>query len=528
MIGWAALLYFAATLGIGFWAKRRTRGAADFFVAGRALGLGVVVLATMSTAFSGFAFIGGPGLVYRMGVSSLMICLSVGFTAALLVWTAGGRLARLAAARETLTLADALGARFGSPLPGAAAAVATVVGSIGYLGAQALALGLAIQGAFGLEARLGTAALPAATAIGVAILVVYTVAGGMVASAWTDVLQGGIMLLCGVGVFAVALGAVGGPSGLIAAIGGSEAFGTRFLEPLGARPAIGLGFYLLFGLGVLGQPHLLQKFLMLRDPGRLPAMPLLLAGSQTLCLLLWAGIGLAVPALVVTGRLAPLASPDAATPTFLAEVAPRPLAALVLAGVLAAIMSTADSIASVVAAALARDLPRAFGRPVADELRVGRWAIAATLVVAAGVALLYGDLVALLGTLSYGALAASLTPVFALGLAWPRATARAATASIAAGLGVHLALEAIARIAHPAFLAAPASAALLGLVAGLVVLVAVSFADRSERPALAPEIATALDQGADTAEKFRTTVADAPAARSKRAPRPGGSDPPNP
>ena len=223
MIGWAALLYLAATLAIGFWAKRRTRGAADFFVAGRALGLGVVVLATMSTAFSGFAFIGGPGLVYRMGVSSLTICLSVGFTAALLVWTAGGRLARLAAARETLTLADALAARFASPLPGAAAAVATVVGSIGYLGAQALALGLAIQGAFGLEARLGDASLPVATAIGVAILVVYTVAGGMVASAWTDVLQGGIMLVCGVGVCAVALGATGGLSGMLDSIATSDA-----------------------------------------------------------------------------------------------------------------------------------------------------------------------------------------------------------------------------------------------------------------------------------------------------------------
>ncbi len=493
MIGGAALAYLAATLAIGLWAKRRTRNPADFFVAGRGLGLGVVVLATMTTAFSGFAFIGGPGLVYRLGVSALMICMSVGFTAALLVWTAGGRLARLAAARETLTLSDALAARFGRRAPGTAAAVAIVVGSIGYLGAQALALGIALDGAFGLEARLGTAALPLATALGVAILVAYTVAGGMVASAWTDVLQGAIMLVCGIAVFAVALDAGGGARGIVAAIEGSEAFGPRFFDPLGTSPALGLGFYLLFGLGVLGQPHLLQKFLMLRDPGKLPAMPLLLAGGQTLCLLLWAGIGLAVPALVATGRLAPLASPDGATPTFLLEIAPSPLAGLVLAGVLAAIMSTADSIASVVAAALARDLPRALGRPVADELRFGRWATAAVLVLSAGVALAYGDLVALLGTLSYGALAASLTPVFALGLAWRRATARAATASIATGLSVHFALEALSRLAQPAWLAAPATAALLALFAGLVVLVAVSLADPGPRLALAPEVEAALE-----------------------------------
>jgi len=493
MIGAAALLYLLATLAIGLWARRRTGSPADFFVAGRRLGLGVVVLATMSTAFSGFAFIGGPGLVYRLGVSALMICLPVGFTAALLVWTAGGRLARLAAARPTLTLADALGARFDSPWPGAAAAVAVVVGSIGYLGAQGLALGIALEGAFGLEARLGGAALPAATALGVAILVAYTVAGGMVASAWTDVLQGTIMLLCGVAVCAVALDATGGLAALLGAIERSEAFGARFLEPLGASPASGLGFYLLFGLGVLGQPHLLQKFLMLRDPGRLSAMPLLLAGGQTLCLLLWAGIGLAVPALVVSGRLAPLAAPDGATPAFLAEVAPAPLAALVLAGVLAAIMSTADSIASVVAAALARDLPRAFGRPLVDELTAGRWATAGALTLSALVAIGYGDLVALLGTLSFGTLAAALTPVFAVGLAWRRASARAATASILTGLGAHLLLETVARLARPAWLAAPATAPLVAFAAALAVLVAVSFADRAARPALAPEVAAALD-----------------------------------
>jgi Na+/proline symporter len=70
----ATLLYFAVCLGLGVWALRRTRSARDFWVARQGLGVVVTGLATMAAAFSGFVFLGGPGLTYRMGLSSLFIC----------------------------------------------------------------------------------------------------------------------------------------------------------------------------------------------------------------------------------------------------------------------------------------------------------------------------------------------------------------------------------------------------------------------------------------------------------------------
>ena len=74
-------LYMGSCVLIGLWAMRRTRSASDFFMAGRDLGVMVTAMAVFSSTLSGFGFVGGPGLVYRMGMSSvwMVICVSIGF-----------------------------------------------------------------------------------------------------------------------------------------------------------------------------------------------------------------------------------------------------------------------------------------------------------------------------------------------------------------------------------------------------------------------------------------------------------------
>jgi Na+/proline symporter len=174
-------------------------------------------------------------------------------------------------------------------------------------------------------------------------------------------------------------------------------------------------------------------------------MPLVLGASQTVCLLIWVGVGLTVPALVAEGRMLPLDRPDDATMRFLLDLTPDLVAGLALAGALAAIMSTSDSFLNIGAAALVRDLPRLVGRPIQRQLLWGRVATAGVALAATGLALAYGDLIALLGTFAFGTLAAALAPALAVGLNWPRVTAAAATASIATGLGLNLALELLQR-----------------------------------------------------------------------------------
>ena len=110
--------------------------------------------------------------------------------------------------------------------------------------------------------------------LGLAVLLAYAVLGGMIAGAYTDVVQGTLMLGAALAVFAQSLRVTGGWSELTRSITESEAFGPSFLEPLGRTPVFtAFGFLFVFGVGVLGQPHMLHKFFMLRDVRKLKWMP---------------------------------------------------------------------------------------------------------------------------------------------------------------------------------------------------------------------------------------------------------------
>jgi Na+/proline symporter len=226
---------------------------------------------------------------------------------------------------------------------------------------------------------------------------------------------------------------------------------------------------------------MVHKFLMLKRVDQLKWMPLVLGGSQVVCLLIWVGIGLVVPALVAAGRMAPLENPDGATLQFLLGFVPEALAGVVIAAALAAIMSTADSFLNIGAAVLVRDVPRLLGRPVRRQLAAGRVATVILALFAASLALGYGDLIALLGTFAFGTLAAALAPALAVGMSWSRVGPMAASASIATGLVVNLGLEIWTRVqtvpegasgalhgfAIPSAVALAASFSVLGLVTWL-------------------------------------------------------------
>lgn len=478
-----ALAYIAAVIAIAVWAARRTHDSRDFFIAGQRPGLLVTALATAASAFSGFVFLGGPGLTYRLGAASFFICVSVGFTPALLCWTVGRQLRDLASDGDVYTVPDAFLRRYDSRLASGLAAVAVLVGTVGYLGAQLLALGVVVDALFGLRGLLGPAGPTVALGLGLAVVLFYSAVGGMVAGVYTDVLQGGLMMIGAVAVFATAWRRVGGWESATDSLAGSAEFGSRFLDPLGIEPTTALGFFVIFAVGTLGQPHMLHKFYMLRDPRRLKWMPLALGSAQSLCLLIWIGLGLAVPALVAGGRMAPLADPDQAAPTFLLDYTPDLLAGLAFAAVLAAIMSTADSFLNIGAAALVRDLPRALGRPpLARELAWGRLATVGLGLAAAAVAWGYGDLIALLGTFAFGTFAAALAPALAVGLNWSRVDARAAVASLATGLVLNLGLELWGRSSLPPILPAGVLPSAVALSASFVVLFLATALHRVSRP----------------------------------------------
>ena len=209
-------------------------------------------------------------------------------------------------------------------------------------------------------------------------------------------------------------------------------------------PLAALSFFFVFGLGSLGQPHVVHKFYMLRDPRKLKWYPLLVTGAFIMATLLFFGVGVAVKALVVGGAMPPLANADEATPIFLLGYTPIFLAAIVFSSVAAAIMSTVNSFMNIGAAAITHDLPVALGQKVGNELLWGRISTVAISIAAAFTAQVSGTLVAFLGIFGWGLFASTLVPALAIGLNWQGATRAGAIASIGTGLVLTLLFETLA------------------------------------------------------------------------------------
>jgi Na+/proline symporter len=430
-----AVVYFAIVSVIGVWAMRRTRTASDFFVAGGGIGLIALTLAAMSATLSGFAFIGGPGLVYRSGIGAMFLLLPAAVTASMTAWALAKRLRLLHEVRGLITIPDAIGARYRSPAAQGLSATALLVAVVGYMATNILALGLVVNAIFGIGVTAGIW-------LGMGVVLAYSAAGGIIAGVYTDVFQGTLMAFASVLVFLFTLQAGGGMEGISRTILAAD---PAFMGPFGHMgPLAALSLFFVFGLGSMGQPHVIHKFYMLRDPRRLKWYPLLVTTALIVTMLLYFGVGVAVKALVVEGRMAPLANPDDATPLFLLHFTPVLLAALVFSGVAAAIMSTMNSFMNIGAAAITHDLPVALGRRFGNELLVGRLSTIGISVAAALLAQLSGTLVAFLGIFGWGLFASTLVPALAVGLNWEGATREGAIASIATGLGITLGFETLA------------------------------------------------------------------------------------
>lgn len=473
VIAGVGLAYFAACAAIGAWATRRTRTARDFFVAGEGIGLWALALSTMAATLSGFAFIGGPGLVYATGIGAMYLVLPAAITNSMGAWVLAKRMRLLAEARGLITVPDAIGARYRSRLAHGLAAAALIIATVGYMATNLLAMGLVIDAIF-------STGLLAGIWIGMLIILAYSATGGIMAGIYTDMFQGALMALASALVFVYALRSGGGMGGLSQAVLAAD---PRWLGPWGHMlPLAALSLFFVFGFGSLGQPHVIHKFYMIRDPRRLRWYPLLMTLSLMLTLLLYFGVGFAVKALVARGALPPLARADDATPTFLLHYTPVLLSAMVFAGVAAAIMSTVNSFMSIGAAAITHDFPLVFRRPLANELRWGRVATIVISVLAALVAQLSGTLVALLGIFGWGLFASTLVPALAIGLNWKGATRQGAVASIVTGLLLTLTLETLAFFR---LVAVPAGVTIAGLslVASLLMFFLVSWLTRRDAEA---------------------------------------------
>lgn len=454
------MVYMLACIAVGLWAMRRTRNSGDFFMAGRHLGAFVTSMAVFSSTLSGFGFVGGPELVYRMGMSSIwmIICVTIGY--ALSFYLLGKRLRLFAEVYESLSLPDVIAARYRSQTTRLLSSIAILGGVIGYLASQMKAMAVVLKSIVEensflmgvirenslltwllLDGSRDAVTMEATIAVSCAVLVFYCVTGGIIASVYTDVFQGTIMVVAAVLVFFTAATTVdGGFSEMSRTIMADD---PEAMGPWGTLGMMGcLSWYFLFALGGAGQPQVITKIMMnrrVRDARTI--LPVSMAG-YAVSALLWVSIGLAMRTLVLQGRHPELESSGEAATAFLQSYAHPLLAGVVFAGLFAAIMSTADGFLSVGTAAIVRDLPKSLlNRPLKNELLFARVATVVLAVAASLFALKSGiSLIALLGAYGWGIFASALVPAVAIGLNWKRGTALAASASMITALSINIAV----------------------------------------------------------------------------------------
>ncbi|MDH3643939.1 MAG: sodium/proline symporter [Gammaproteobacteria bacterium] len=414
------VVYMAVLLGIGWWARGRVADNAGYFIGERSLGAWVAALSYAAGSSSAWSILGVSGIAYSQGISAVWL-LPGTLTGHVLAWFwLGLRLREQSHQHRWVTLNDLIVKDV--PEPARSRILLLAAGIIAF--AFLFYVAAQFQGAANTFTEVFHVEFSSALVIGATIVVAYTLLGGFWAVSVTDSLQAMLMLAAAVLLPVLAVAELGGIDGLRLQL--SAVSTPAQLSLTGANSgwlAAGFGLGMLsIGFGPLGQPHLLNRLMALRDVrsfqrARLVAMfwfVVVLGGMFVL--------GLAGH--VIAGQID---DPERLFFVLTDSLLPPVLAGMVIAAVLSAIMSTADSQLLVAASAVSHDLLRR------DSLVLSRLIVVVVGVLAALVALLLPEAIFSRVLFAWNALGAAFGPVvIARVLGW-RVRPLAVGAALASG-----------------------------------------------------------------------------------------------
>ena len=411
-------LYVALITAVGLAIGRRVSGTRDFFVAGRALGPGLLLATLLAANIGAGSTVGAAGLGYANGIAAWWWVGSAGIGTLVLALWLGPRVWRVAREHSLRTVGDYLEHRYG-PSVRAAMAALLWLGTLAILAGQLIAMAWILEVVAGAPKWLGAVA-------GGAVMTVYFVAGGLLGSAWVNLVQL-VVLMVGF-LIAVPL-AVGGAGGATAVLEIARE-GPGHLDFM-SNGASGWMYLVLLAPAFIVSPGILQKIFGARDVRTVR----LGVGACGVALMLFAVLP---PALgMVAHAVAPgLENPEWALPVVLTEGVPAWVGLLGLAAVLSAEISSADAILFMLATSLSKDLYKRFVKPAATDRQVLRVARATAVVGGlAGVvlAVVLPNVVGAL-TIFYALLGVSLFVPVVAGLHSRRPGSAEALAAAAAGV----------------------------------------------------------------------------------------------
>lgn len=420
------VLYNAVLIGVGLWARGRNRDVADFYLAGRGLGPWIAAISASASSSSAWTLLGVSGAAYAWGLPALWLFpATVGGFLLNWIWVAP-RLQKLASAEGAVTLSAVIapvGLGDSRRVVLRAAAAIIVFCFVFYVASQFEAAGKAFESTFALSKE--TSIL-----IGAGIVLAYTLLGGFWAVSVTDCVQGLLMVIAAIVLPFVAVIAVGGVDSLIGGLLMDDGAGS----PTAFLSGVMVFFFVLgllgIGIGYPGQPHVVNRFMALRDEKSLR--------QGRVIAIAWAVIVYAgMLTLGLSARLLLTDFGDSEQVMFrmAGDLLPPVVAGVMLAAVLSAIMSTADSQLLVAASAISYDWNLADGNPDGG-LKKTRTTVVVVLLLATVLALVWRADIFSRVLFAWSALGAAFGPILIMRLIGRSVSAQGTLAAMLSGFGL--------------------------------------------------------------------------------------------
>ena len=427
------IFYLVVILVVGFITYSINKSHKDFFIAGRKLNPWVVAFSERASGESAWLLLGLPGAAYASGLLEFWSALGC-VSGIIFYWFFIARPLREETEKvEAFTVPTFLAARFkkGQPAIRVLATFIIVFFFIFYLSAQFNGAGKILNVTFGIDKTMGMV-------IGAVVIVFYTMMGGFFAVAWTDLVQGIIMIgtlvvLPLVGLLELMEMNEGGEifSGLKASAdpsflsfrGGASGWAAAALVVSG----------LSWALGYMGQPHLLTRFMAIKNAAKIK-----ISRRIAIAWVIPAFSGAVLMGIVGAGLYGQgvFSDVEELMPYLANKLLPAWLAGIFVSGAIAAMMSTADSQLLVISSSVIEDFfHQTLGVQMSDRKLLLASRLITILVGATGfiIALTSDKLIFSMVSYAWAGLGSSFGPIVLLMLTWRKLTWQGVIAGLITG-----------------------------------------------------------------------------------------------
>lgn len=438
VIGITFGIYLLIMLGIGWYFYNRTKNLSDYVLGGRSLGSWGTSISAQASDMSGWLLLGLPGAAYATGLSG-SVWMATGLAiGTYLNWKLVAQRLRISTQKysNSITIPSYLENRFNddSRLLRKASSIFILLFFLVYTASGFVSGGKLFQTVFGVPYKVSVI-------IGAIVVVAYTFLGGFMAVCWTDIIQGLLMFFTLLILPVVVLIKASGINEVISAIDPS------LLNPFNAASITGSASSstvlvvisiissLAWGLGYFGQPHILARFMAIKNPDLIKKSRIIAMFWVVLSLFGATAVGL-VGHSVIPDISAYGGDSETIFMLLVNKCVPLILTGILMSAILAAIMSTADSQLLVAASTVSEDFYKGMIKPKASDrelILVSRLTVLSVAIIALIIA--FNPNSSVLGLVSYAwaGFGAAFGPVILLSLFYKKMTKNGAAAGMIVG-----------------------------------------------------------------------------------------------